>query len=251
MTNEREKQREYYSIESSEIFPNADAALEAIRENKEREQEEKRKKLENKNPAFIQLTKGISPAVMFRIASESPTAIQILMYFLENMNNNNAVIVSQKELARIVNKTRQGVAKALKVLESNGSLLIGKVGTANVYIINSDLAWQGTYKQRRNVILNATVVMEMEDNEEIVKHFSKLREYGKENSITAKKANTSTQKIIRGLADFKKESTNKVSDEQMNAFEKELNAMAESYENDETFEYGDSNIPDMVPPWEE
>lgn len=187
--------KQYVNFDTGEIYESAEQALRA-KQLKDKDEERKRKKeLENKNPPFIQLTKGVSPSALSRIANRSSTAIQVLMFFFENMDDYNVIMVSQNTIAESIEKTRKAVNTAIKVLEEEGAIGIGKVSNANVYIVNPAIAWQKGYKQRGIVKMKAVVLLGEDENKKLFERFEKVYE-GK--SLKKDRNETIATKIIKG-----------------------------------------------------
>lgn len=69
-------------------------------------------------------------------------------FFLEKMNQDNALIVSRQTLAEFLGWSVPTVDRKIKVLRDERCIDIKKSGTSNVYLINADLAWT-TYANRR------------------------------------------------------------------------------------------------------
>lgn len=171
----------YIDIDSGEVFPNAESALEA--------QNMKRKgELEDKNPPFVQLTKGVGLATMAKLTDKSPSAISVLMFFFENMDDYNTIMVSQQVIAEALDKSRQTIAKAIKVLEEESIIGIGKVGQANVYLVNPQIAWQNGYRKRKTMNLKGNILLGESENKELFARFNNL-----ENKGTLKRDNLSTK----------------------------------------------------------
>jgi DNA-binding MarR family transcriptional regulator len=94
----------------------------------------------------------------------------LMMYFMVKMNKTNAVCVSQAVLCKVLGCARQTLVNAIKWLEENRYINIYKVGVSNVYVINSDVGWKTTRNKREFAIFNATMVVDMdEQNEESIK----------------------------------------------------------------------------------
>ncbi|EAH2163402.1 hypothetical protein D4905_15615 [Listeria monocytogenes] len=172
---------------TGEVFENAQEAMAA---KIEREKEERA----NKNPPFIQLTKGVSPDVIAKIAGESSTAIQVLMFFFKNMDDHNVIMVSQKVIADTINKTTRAVTNGIKVLEKHGAVGIAKVSNANIYIINPEVAWQKAFKQRSIVKMKAVILLGKEENEKLFSRFSDVHKTSVENSLKVDSVSTKIAK---------------------------------------------------------
>ena len=78
-----------------------------------------------------------------RLAIEHPIAMGCLMHFVENMSRSNAYMASQKSIADQLRVSAPAVKKAVAVLETGNFVQVVKIGTANAYIVNTKVAWQG------------------------------------------------------------------------------------------------------------
>lgn len=175
-----EIKQEYIDIITGEIFASAEAA--AIAKN-ERIQEE----LANKNPEFVQLTKGIGPITLARIGTRSASALAVLMFFFENMDDYNTLMVSQNVIAEELGKSRQTISKAVKILEDEKVIGVGKVGQANVYMVNQYVAWQNGNKKRRTMNLKGNILLGESENKELFSKFDEIEKGSlKIKSVTAK-----------------------------------------------------------------
>lgn len=138
----------------------------------ERESEERRRKEDNKNLNFIQLKKGIAPEVISSIAEESALAVQVLMFFFKNMSNDGVLVVSQSTIGQVLDKTRQGIGKAVKILEQHKAIARGKVGGSSiVYIINPEVAWQQSHTKKKILYAQGVVMLNADENKDIFKQF--------------------------------------------------------------------------------
>lgn len=139
-------------IRSLEDLRNANARLLSMLEEKDRELKQK------KNLDFVQLYKKELKQLR-SLVKLNPTAAQILLVFVEKMNKQNAVIMSYKTLEQITKKTRQTCSKAVKDLRASNFINIIKVGSANAYVVNSNVFWStdNSIKEKFS-IFTATVV---------------------------------------------------------------------------------------------
>lgn len=161
----------------SHYFVDSDTGeiYESAKKAKEAKDRKKAEEMERKNPPFFQLAKGVGPNMIAKLSNKSPTAVHVLMFFFENMDDFNVVMVSQQVIATNINKSRQAVAKSIKILEEENLIGIGKVGQANVYLINPKIAWQKANKQRGIVKLKGNVILGEEENKELFKRFENLK----------------------------------------------------------------------------
>jgi hypothetical protein len=77
------------------------------------------------------------------LAIKHPIAMGALMHMVENMSRSNAFMASQQSIAKSLGVSAVGVKKAVAVLETLKFIQIIKIGTANAYIVNTKVAWQG------------------------------------------------------------------------------------------------------------
>ena len=76
------------------------------------------------------------------LGSEKPSALKAFMFISQNMDANNALCVSMKELEKALELSKSTLNRAIKYLEENKWLVIHKLGTSNVYTINPYIAWK-------------------------------------------------------------------------------------------------------------
>lgn len=93
---------------------------------------------------------------------KSPMAAQIMHLFTAQVGEGNAVLMSQKNLARLVKGSERGVRDALRLLSNDHWIEIRQVGgrgTVNAYIINDRVAWTGKRDGIRYSLFSANVVV--------------------------------------------------------------------------------------------
>ena len=91
-----------------------------------------------------------------------PAASALLHLLAANVGDNNAVVASQKVLAKLMGSSASTVKRALKVLEDGNWIevaQIGQSGTVNAYVVNSRVAWTESRDQLRYARLKADVLL--------------------------------------------------------------------------------------------
>ena len=91
-----------------------------------------------------------------------PAASALLHLLAANVGENNAVVASQKVLAKLMGSSTSTVKRALKVLEEGNWIevaQIGQSGTVNAYVVNSRVAWTEARDQLRYARLKADVLL--------------------------------------------------------------------------------------------
>jgi DNA-binding transcriptional MocR family regulator len=88
-------------------------------------------------------------------------------HLVANMGHQNAVVISQKTLAKMVGCHVNTVNRALSDLEADNWIQvvqIGQTGSVNAYVVNSAVAWGETRDQiGRLSVFHASVVADAED----------------------------------------------------------------------------------------
>lgn len=101
-----------------------------------------------------------------KLIKRSPLAAQILHVLTARIGEHNAVVISQKNLARLVEGSERGVRDALRLLAADRWLevrQIGGTGAVNAYVINDRVAWAQARNGLRYSLFSAAVVLAEED----------------------------------------------------------------------------------------
>lgn len=100
------------------------------------------------------------------LISRSPLAARIMHLLVARVGENNAVIISQGALAKLAGASRQGVQKALRILNQDcwiETRQIGDRSTVNAYVLNDRVAWHGARDGLRYSLFSATVIASSEE----------------------------------------------------------------------------------------
>ena len=93
---------------------------------------------------------------------KSPMAAQVMHVLTARVGEHNAVVISQKNLARLVEGSERGVRDAIKLLCEENWLEIRQIGgrgTVNAHIINDRVAWSGKREGIRYSLFSANVIV--------------------------------------------------------------------------------------------
>ena len=97
----------------------------------------------------------------------SPRAAAVMHHLVANMGHQNAVVISQKTLAKLAGCSVATLKRALADLENERWIQvvqIGQNGTVNAYVVNSNVAWGESRDQiGRLSVFSAAVVADAED----------------------------------------------------------------------------------------
>ena len=109
-----------------------------------------------KNPHFFQFYKKTFPLIMDLMAKNA-LAGRIFMFMVNEMNQNNALIISYVALSEIFQKSRRTISRAIKTLADGKYIQIQKSGNMNIYCINAALVWTQSRKKINYAKFNAAV----------------------------------------------------------------------------------------------
>ncbi|MGG3197632.1 replication/maintenance protein RepL [Priestia aryabhattai] len=144
------------------------------------EKEYDQKEEENKNVNFVQLYRANMPEVRW-LMSNHGFASSLLFFILEHMDNRNALACSYEVFVDYFSKSRMTVYRAVKLLQENGFIDVLKMGTSNVYIVNSDLAWTDANSKKKFAKYDGKILVSKKENKDFeyrsqFERFKTLRE---------------------------------------------------------------------------
>ncbi|MBF0562076.1 MAG: helix-turn-helix domain-containing protein [Alphaproteobacteria bacterium] len=109
----------------------------------------------------------------------SPRASALLQHLVARMGHQNAVVVAQKTLAKMMGCNTRTVQRAMDDLVKGRWIQVVQIGTAgsvNAYVINSEVAWGEARDQiGRLSVFTATVIADAEDQAPDVLEHKQLR----------------------------------------------------------------------------
>ena len=97
-----------------------------------------------------------------KLISEAPKAAQLMHLLVARIGVNNAVVISQRNLIRLMGASRPTVQRAVKKLRDDLWIevrQIGDRGTTNAYVVNDRVAWLGKRDGIRYSLFSAAVVI--------------------------------------------------------------------------------------------
>ena len=101
------------------------------------------------------------------LIAKAPKAAALMHVFTARVGEHNAVIISHKNLARLLNvKSLTTVKTAITVLVENNWIEVrqlGKNGSANAYVVNDRVAWSGKRDGIRYSLFSAAVVVSSDE----------------------------------------------------------------------------------------
>ncbi|GGA04000.1 hypothetical protein GCM10011497_37840 [Elstera cyanobacteriorum] len=97
-----------------------------------------------------------------KLAIAHPRASALLHVLLARMGRHNALVVSQKVLAKMADCNPRTVQRSLEILSRNNWIevrQIGDSGTVNAYVVNARVAWSGKRDGIRYALFEAAVLV--------------------------------------------------------------------------------------------
>jgi len=95
------------------------------------------------------------------LIGKAPKAAQLMHLLTARVGDNNAVVVSQKTLQKLMQCSRPTVQRALNTLTQDKWIeirQIGESGTVNAYVLNDRVAWIKNRNGLRYSLFSATVI---------------------------------------------------------------------------------------------
>lgn len=148
-------------------------ATDAQRILREAEQDaEEKKQLEieesaKKNYGFTQLSDDVSDTYAAMMLGKHANAAGVLLLIAKRMDRHtNALVASQKALEELTGLSRTSLWRAIKHLQDHSWIQIIKIGTANAYIVNSQVFWKN-HGDKKHTVFNATVIATSTEQEQL------------------------------------------------------------------------------------
>ena len=146
-----------------------------IEKDKKREQEELRRKRSSPFKSFVQMNKK-TYEMEDKLMQENPLAYRIWRFLANNMDDYNAVIVSQETLTELFEVSKTTIWRAIKVLKDGNYIKTYRTGGSNIYALNDNMVWNSWGDNKRYSKFNANVIIsESEQTEEIKKELKDLK----------------------------------------------------------------------------
>lgn len=124
--------------------------------------------LKTVNNGFVQLYED-NIDLIIEIANEHPTAIKIFLFLIKNMDEKNALVISQNALSESLNLHRNTVGNSISYLKEKNALQVFKSGNTNIYAINSQIAWKSSVDGKKYAMFSAKVFITASEQDETYK----------------------------------------------------------------------------------
>lgn len=114
------------------------------------------------------------------LTMKSPRAAALMHHLIARMGHQNAVVVSQKTLGKLMGCSVDTVQRAVRDLEAGNWLQVVKMngpGTVSAYVVNAAVAWGEARDQiGRLAVFHATVIADAEDQSAATLEHRELRQ---------------------------------------------------------------------------
>jgi len=116
------------------------------------------------NKDFVQLQE--SHMTLFRALNlKNHKAMNFLMFLLEHMNRNNALIVSRDTLAEIFEVSKPTIDRWVRFCKDHMLIQVGRTGSSSIYYVNSTIAWKSKNSKRQFAQFTAEVMISKSEQE--------------------------------------------------------------------------------------
>jgi hypothetical protein len=107
---------------------------------------------------WLQSDKKAHQAI-WRFGLKNPTGVAVLFFLTSRLNKGtNGVVISYEAIAQAMGIAKRTAQNSIAALAEGNFLQILKSGKSNVYIINSQVAWQG-HRGSRYAAFNAEILI--------------------------------------------------------------------------------------------
>jgi hypothetical protein len=111
------------------------------------------------------------------LIARKPRAAELLHHLVAQMGHQNAVVIPQAVLAKLMNRSVDTVQRAVKDLVAERWIQVVRLGRGKeaAYVVNDRVAWGQPRDQLRLSVFSASVVADFDDQEEALLGHGDLR----------------------------------------------------------------------------
>lgn len=150
---------------------NFEERQEMIDQERQFEKEERDRVKKSPYNKFVQLNKEMYKAEDWLMA-KSPIAYRMFKFLINNMDGYNAVVCSYQVLQEYFSISKDTVRRSVKLLREKKYVDVHKSGTANIYTINKQIAWNSWGSNYKYAKFSANIIISEGEQTEVkaVKH---------------------------------------------------------------------------------
>lgn len=112
-----------------------------------------------------------------RLIARKPRAAELLHHLVAQMSHQNALVISQRVLAKLMGRSLDTVQRAVADLVTERWIQVVRIGRGKeaAYVVNDRVAWGQPRDQLGLSVFSATVVADVEDQDTATIEHSELR----------------------------------------------------------------------------
>lgn len=107
---------------------------------------------------------------LIKASQENPSAMSVLLFFIEHADRMNALVVSYKAMQELLEVSQATIARSIKYLKDKGFVYVYKSGSSNVYVLNSDLVWSNRGNKVKYCKFPVNIMLTASEQDEITMH---------------------------------------------------------------------------------
>ena len=132
----------------------------------EKKEDHERRQNEKKNIDFVQHQRSGMKHYR-KLIKKSPLAAQVFMFLSEYMNHENVVVCGYKVLQEYFDVSRTSIFRAIKILEDDSFIIVGKSGNTNIYTLNPEIVWCSYGKNKKYCAFEGKILMPEAEGKEL------------------------------------------------------------------------------------
>jgi hypothetical protein len=108
-----------------------------------------------------------------RLSIKAPLASALMHVLVARMGSKNALVVSQKTLAKIIGVTDRSIRTAVAVLVEDRWIEVVRIngpGTVSAYVVNASVAWSQKRENLHLAAFSAVVIADADDQDKGISH---------------------------------------------------------------------------------
>lgn len=110
------------------------------------------------------------------LAVKEPKAFSLFWYLVEQMDKENALIISKETLASLSDCSVRTISRQLEILKREKFINIVKSGVNNVYLINASIAWTSDGSKKQYAKFKAQVVISEKEQQDYQMKVSRTKQ---------------------------------------------------------------------------
>jgi hypothetical protein len=127
------------------------------------------------NIDFVMVFRQSMPATR-DLAIKEPKAFALLWFLIEQMDRENALIISKETLAELHDCSIRTITRQLAVLKDSNFITIVKSGVSNVYLVNASVAWTADGNKKQYAKFKAQVVVSKSEQAELKTKMNRIKQ---------------------------------------------------------------------------